>query len=48
MAYVARTGAFGSKSRSPTSVGHWIVTSALIVKGEDFKIVNQPRESKSG
>jgi hypothetical protein len=22
--------------------------SALIVKGEDFKIVNQPRESKSG
>ena len=32
----------------PTSVGDWIVTSALIVKAEDFKIVNQPRESKSG
>ena len=36
------------KSRSPTSVGDWIVASVLIVKGEDFKIVNQPRESKSG
>ena len=32
----------------PNSVGDWIVTSVLIVKGEDFKIVNQPRESKSG
>jgi hypothetical protein len=37
-----------SKSRFPTSVGGWIVTSALIVKAEDLKIVNQPRESKSG
>jgi hypothetical protein len=32
------------KSRSPTSVGDWIVASVLIVKGEDFKIVNQPIE----
>ena len=32
------------KSRSPTSVGDWIVASVLIVKGEDFKIVNQPLE----
>jgi hypothetical protein len=32
------------KSRSPTSVGDWIVASVLIVKGEDFKIVNQPTE----
>ena len=36
------------KSCSPTSVGDWIVTSVLIVKGGDFKIVNQPRESKCG
>ena len=36
------------KSRSPTSVGDWIVTSALIVKAEDLKIVNQPREAESG
>jgi hypothetical protein len=47
MAYVARPGAFG-QSLAPNSVGDWIVTSVLIVKGEDFKIVNQPRESKSG
>jgi hypothetical protein len=42
------TRSLRSKSRSPTSVGDWIVTSVLIVKAEDFKIVNQPRESKSG
>ena len=30
------------RSRSPTSVGDWIVASVLIVKGEDFKIVNRP------
>jgi len=42
------TWSLRSKSRSPTSVGDWIVTSVLIVKAEDFKIVNQPRESKSG
>jgi hypothetical protein len=32
------------KARSPTSVGEWIVASVLIVKWEDFKIVNQPIE----
>jgi hypothetical protein len=32
------------KARSPTRVGEWIVASVLIVKWEDFKIVNQPIE----
>jgi hypothetical protein len=31
------TWSLRSKSRFPTSVGDWMVTSALIVKAEDFK-----------